>query len=276
VAAGRRTYDAFGFSPLKAINKSNVSDLRVAWTLVSAEWSERGDADRGTMASCSSTATATRFKRSMRQRETCFGSIHAGSRQAWQPSVKRSISIYGTRLYVADVDAHVVALDAKTGRVIWDRIVGDPTLGSRIGLFTGQQLTGGPLVARGKVMMGTTGRLEGGNYVVALDAETGQEAWRFYTIARPTELGGNSWNGLPVEKRNGGSVWIPGAYDPVNNLAIFGTGNTYDTGPLRVPKKGSNANRGPTGPYMSGAEMPDELPVGIQQRACIGSGSVVR
>ncbi len=95
-------------------------------------------------------------------------------------------------------------------------------------------MTGGPLVARGKVMVGTTGRAEGGNYIAALDAETGKEAWRFYTIARPGEPGGNSWNGLPLEKRNGGSVWIPGSYDPVHNLAFFAPGNTYDTGPIRI------------------------------------------
>ena len=83
-------------------------------------------------------------------------------------------------------------------------------------------------------MVGTTGRAEGGNLIAALDAETGKEAWRFYTIARPDEQGGKSWNGLPLEKRNGGSVWIPGSYDPVQNLAFFAPGNTYDTGPLRT------------------------------------------
>ena len=82
-------------------------------------------------------------------------------------------------------------------------------------------------------MVGTTGRAEGGNYVVALDAETGAEVWRFATITRPDTPGGNSWNGLPLDKRNGASVWIPGSYDPVHNLAFFGPGNTYDTGPLR-------------------------------------------
>jgi alcohol dehydrogenase (cytochrome c) len=233
----RRTYDAFGFSPLKAINKSNVSDLRVAWT-----WSLPNGPNEATPIVHDGIMFVHSYGDKVQALDAATGDLlWQYSRRlpsGVQPSVKRSISIYGTRLYVPTSDAHVVALDAKTGRVIWDRIVGDPTLGSRIGLFTGQQLTGGPLVARGKVMMGTTGRLEGGNYVVALDAETGQEAWRFYTIARPTELGGNSWNGLPVEKRNGGSVWIPGSYDPVNNLAIFGTGNTYDTGPLRVPQEG--------------------------------------
>jgi len=143
------------------------------------------------------------------------------------PSVKRGISISGTRLFVPTSDAHVVALDVKTGKVVWDGEVADANKGYRI--------TGGTLVARGKVMVGTTGRAEGGNFIAALDAETGKEAWRFYTIARPDEPGGKSWNALPLEKRNGGSVWIPGSYDPVQNLAFFAPGNTYDTGPLHTP-----------------------------------------
>ena len=118
-----------------------------------------------------------------------------------------------------------MALDAKTGDVVWDRQVGD--------LDAGLRMTGGTLVARGKVMVGTIGRHDGGNYVVALDAETGEEAWRFGTIPGPDEPGGHTWNGIPHAARNGASVWIPGSYDPVNNLALFGTGNTYDTAPLR-------------------------------------------
>ncbi len=75
-------------------------------------------------------------------------------------------------------------------------------------------------------------RLRAAARVVAVDAENGKEAWRFHTIARPGEFGGDSWNGLPLEKRNGASVWTAGSYDPTLNLAFFGVGQTYDTGPL--------------------------------------------
>ena len=81
-------------------------------------------------------------------------------------------------------------------------------------------------------MVGTVGRVPGRNYIVALDAETGKESWRFNTIAQPGEPGGDSWNGLPVEKRNGASVWVAGSYDSALNLAFFGVAQTYDTGPL--------------------------------------------
>ena len=119
------------------------------------------------------------------------------------PSLKRGLSIYGDRLYVPTSDAHVVALDVKTGDVLWDQPVGDFEAGLR--------MTGGTLVARGKVLVGTQGRHEGGNYVVPLDAETGAEAWRFGTIPRPDDPGGHTWNGIPHVERNGGSAGFPEA-----------------------------------------------------------------
>ncbi len=223
--AWRRTYDAFGFSPLKKINKTTIADLRVAWT-----WSLPNGPNESTPIVHDGVLFIHSYGDKVQALDAATGDL------LWQysrrlptgvaPSVKRGISIYGTRLYVPTSDAHIVALDVKTGKVVWDQAVADPKKGYR--------MTGGPLVARGKVMIGTTGRAEGGNYIAALDAETGKEAWRFYTIARLDEQGGNSWNGLPLEKRNGGSVWIPGSYDPVQNLAFFAPGNTYDTGPLRT------------------------------------------
>ena len=120
--------------------------------------------------------------------------------------MKRGIALYGDKLYVPTSDTHMVALNAKTGDVVWDHAVADAK--------AGYGMTGGPLVAKGKVMVGTTGRAPGGNFIVAIDAQTGNEAWRFYTIARPGEPGGNSWNGLPIDKRNGASVWVPAQLRP--------------------------------------------------------------
>ena len=99
----------------------------------------------------------------------------------------------------------------------------------------GYGLTGGVTVAEGKVIASTTGRAPGGNYIVALDAQTGKEAWRFGTIPKDGEFGGNTWNNVPYEKRNGGSVWVPGSYDSTTGLLYIGVGQTYDTGPYRDP-----------------------------------------
>ena len=220
----RRTYDAYGFSPLDAIDRTNVGDLRVAWS-----WSLPPGPNESTPIVHDGVLFIHGYGDNVQALDAATGDL------LWQysrrlprgvaPSVKRGISLYGDRLYVPTSDAHVVALDVKTGRVVWDTPVAEREGGYR--------MTGGTLVAKGKVMVGTTGRAGGGNYIAALDAETGEEAWRFYTIARPGEPGGESWNGLPLDERNGGSVWIPGSYDPVNNLAFFAPGNTYDTGPLR-------------------------------------------
>jgi alcohol dehydrogenase (cytochrome c) len=229
----RRTYEAYGFSPLKKIDRTNVGDMRVAWT-----WSLPPGANQSTPIVHDGVLFVHGYGDKVQALDAATGDL------LWQysrrlprgvaPSVKRGLSIYGTRIYVPTSDAHIVALDARTGRVVWDVAVGDPKAGYR--------MTGGPLVARGKVMVGTTGRAPGGNYIAALDAETGKEAWRFYTIARPDEPGGNSWNALPLDKRNGGSVWIPGSYDPAQNLAFFAPGNTYDTGPLRTPVQQPGVN----------------------------------
>ena len=220
----RRTYDAFGYSPLETIDASNVSDLRVAWT-----WSLPPGPNESTPIVHDGVMFIHGYGDHVQALDAATGDLlWQYSRRLPQgiaPTVKRSLSIYGNRLYVPTSDVSIVALSVKTGNVVWETQVGDPE--------TGIRMSGGPLVAKGKVMVGTNGRVEGGPYIVALDAGTGEEAWRFYSIARPGEPGGHTWNAMPLEARNGGSVWIPGSYDPVNNLAFFGPGNTYDTAPLR-------------------------------------------
>lgn len=221
----RRTWDDQGFSPLKQIDKANVGDLRVAWT-----WSLPAGPNENTPLVHDGVIFVHSYGDKVQALDATTGDL------LWQysrelpkdarPGVKRNMALWGDKLYIGASDAHLIALDVKTGKLVWDHEVGD---------FTKLQMTGGPLAAKGKVMIGTTGRIAGGNYIVALDAQTGKEAWRFYTIARPDAPGGNSWNGLPLEKRNGAGVWTAGSYDPTLNLAFFGVGQTYDTGPLVHP-----------------------------------------
>jgi alcohol dehydrogenase (cytochrome c) len=220
----RRGVDATGFSPLKQITKSNVAELRLAWS-----WSLPNGPNESTPLVHDGVMFVHGFGDKVQALDAETGDL------LWQYSrrlpkdrpatVKRGIALYGGRVYVPTSDAHIVALDARTGNVAWDQPVADPK--------AGYGMTGGPLVAKGKVMIGTTGRAPGGNFIVALDAATGKEAWRFSTIAKPGEPGGNTWNGLAYDKRNGASVWVPGSYDATLNLAFFGPAQTYDTGPLR-------------------------------------------
>ncbi len=79
---------------------------------------------------------------------------------------------------------------------------------------SGLQLSSGPIVARDKVVLGASLNVNGqpgGSFILALDAETGKEAWRFDTIARPGQPGGDSWNGAPVNERFGAGVWTSGS-----------------------------------------------------------------
>jgi alcohol dehydrogenase (cytochrome c) len=222
----RRGNDSTGFSPLKAITKDNVRHLRSAWT-----WSLPDGPNEGTPLVHDGVLFVHAYGDKVQALDAATGDLlWQYSRQlpaGEQPSVKRAIAIYGDRLYVPTSDVHIVALDVKTGKVVWDQAIAVRK--------DGYAMTGGPLVAKGKVMIGTIGRAPGGNVIVALDAATGKEAWRFNVIARPGEPGGNSWNGLPLEKRSGASVWIPGSYDAELNLAFFGPAQTYDTAPLRNP-----------------------------------------
>jgi alcohol dehydrogenase (cytochrome c) len=222
----RRTWDDAGFSPLKEITRNNAGSLRVAWS-----WSLPSGANEMTPLVHDGVLFAFGFGDRVEALDAATGDL------LWyyarklpenvRPAVKRNVALYGDKLFVPTSDAHLVALDIKTGRPVWDHAVADYKAGYRV--------SGGPLAAKGKVMQGVSGQAAGGNYIVGLDANTGEEAWRFYTVAHPGEPGGDSWNGLPLEKRSGGSVWTAGSYDPELNLAYFGVGQTYDTGPLVHP-----------------------------------------
>jgi len=221
----RRGFDYQGFSPLKQITKSNVNSLRVAWT-----WTLSPGANEATPLVHDGVMFLHSPGDKLEALDAATGDL------LWQyarilpqgvnASNKRMISIYGNKVYMGTSDIHAVALDVKTGRVVWDQ----PLTEER-----GFTLTGGPLVAKGKVMIGTGGRVGGKNYIVALDAETGNLAWRFNTIAQPGEPGGDTWNDHTAEERNGGSVWIAGSYDSALNLAFFGVAQTYDTALLAKP-----------------------------------------
>jgi alcohol dehydrogenase (cytochrome c) len=222
----RGTHDGLGFSPLTAIDKANVGTLRLQWSL-----SLPAGPNTATPLVHDGVIYVHSFGDHVQALDAATGDeLWHYARElpsTFRPTVKRNMALYGDKLYVGTSDVHVVALDVQTGTVVWDAAIAEE--GSGFGL------TGGPLVARGKVMQGVNGQAPGGAYIVALDAESGEEAWRFYSIARPGEAGGDSWNGLPLEKRTGGSVWTAGSYDAERNLAFFGPAPTYDTGPLRDP-----------------------------------------
>jgi alcohol dehydrogenase (cytochrome c) len=131
--------------------------------------------------------------------------------------VNRGVAILGDTLFMGTIDGHLVAVDAKTGRPLWDVKLERPE--------AGYALTVAPLVVKDKVIVGTAGGEYGiRGFLAAYDAKTGKEAWRFYTIAGPGEPGRETWGG-DSWKTGGGSIWVTGSYDPESNLTYWGIGN---------------------------------------------------
>jgi alcohol dehydrogenase (cytochrome c) len=131
--------------------------------------------------------------------------------------VNRGVAILGDMLFMATVDAHLVAIDAKNGHLLWDDKVADAA--------AGYALTLAPLVVKDKVVVGIAGAEFGiRGFISAYDARTGKEAWKFYTIPGPGEPGHETWRGEDW-LHGGASAWITGSYDPDLNLIYWGTGN---------------------------------------------------
>ena len=131
--------------------------------------------------------------------------------------VNRGVAIHGDTLFMGTIDAHLIAVDAKGGKPIWDVAVAKPE--------SGYAITHAPLVIKDKVLIGVAGGEFGiRGFLAAYDVKTGKEAWRFYTIPGPGEKGNETWGG-DSWKRGGGPIWLTGSYDPDLNLTYWGTGN---------------------------------------------------
>ena len=129
----------------------------------------------------------------------------------------RGVAILGDTLYMGTLDAHLIAIDAKSGRPLWNTQVGDVKLAYSI--------TMAPLVVKDKVIVGVGGAEFGiRGFIAAYDAKTGKEVWRFNTIPGPGEPGHETWSGDDW-KNGGASVWNTGSYDPELNLTYWGVGN---------------------------------------------------
>lgn len=217
----RRTYDGWGYSPLNQITTRNVSRLKPVWGLLTGEGRVHEAApivNNGVMfvSTPNNQVIAIDVKagnilwRYRRPRPQGSNVPHDTS---------RGVALLDDKVYFAAGEAVIVALDAKTGREVWAASVADNNSGYYISLA--------PLIADGKVMVGTSGGEFGiRGFVAALDPETGKELWRTFTVPAPGEPGSETWpRGGEQWKTGGASVWVTGNYDPETNLAFWGTGN---------------------------------------------------
>ena len=216
----RRTDNAWGYSPLDQINTRNVQQLQLAWS-----WAmDNTGAQEATPLVHDGVLYLPNPHGVIQALDAATGDLlweyrpKAGGAPAEGNGVQRNIAIYGDKIFATTNDAHLIALDARSGKPVWDTQVADHKLG--------YGYTSGPIVVRGKVIAGMAGcqyYKEDVCFITGHDAETGKEVWRTSTVARPGEPGGDTWGDLPLQLRAGGDAWIPGSYDPETNTVYWGT-----------------------------------------------------
>ncbi len=131
--------------------------------------------------------------------------------------VNRGLAILGDKVFFGTLDAHIIALDTKTGNVIWDVTAAD--------YRTGYSFTVAPLAIKNLVVIGVSGGEYGvRGFIDAYDAATGERKWRFYTVPGPGEAGHETWEG-DSWKVGGAPAWNTGTYDPATNQIFWPTGN---------------------------------------------------
>jgi alcohol dehydrogenase (cytochrome c) len=215
----RRTQDGQGFSPLAQINRQTVGGLRLAWAMTMREGS-----NQATPLVHDGVMFLTHPGNVIQAIDAASGSLIWEYAYPHPPDARtlggptRNIAIYQDRVFVATYDAALIALDARTGKLMWRTVKADYTKG-----FTH---TAGPLIADGVVVSGINGCerfKKEGCFITGHDPQTGQELWRTSTIAQPGDPNDKSWGGMAPELRGGGDNWIAGSYDPELKLVILGT-----------------------------------------------------
>jgi alcohol dehydrogenase (cytochrome c) len=210
----RRNYQAHSHSPLTEITPANVGRLRLAWV-----WSmNEGGQSEPTPLVHDGVVYLINTGNIVQALDGRTGELiwehHVGPAA---PSTMRNIAMYDDKLFVATGDARLVALQARTGRLVWD-----VPLTARNRGFTNSS---GPIVIKGKVIQGLTGCArfqEDRCYISAFDANTGKQLWRFYTVAQRGEKFGDTWGDVADTFRKGGETWITGSYDPDLDLTYWG------------------------------------------------------
>ena len=215
-------YDMKRYSPLKQINKSNVKRLVPVWSFSLAN--DLGEQAQPMIYNGVMYVTNVKWT---------FAIDMATGKQIWRTAVdydpgtprvvccgisNKGSAIYNGKLYRVTLDAHVLALDMKTGKQLWKNKFAE--------WKEGYSSIVAPLIANGVLVTGMSGAEFGvRGFLDGWDPETGKSLWRRYTIPGPGEPGSETW---PTEtdayKRGGGSTWVTGSYDPELDLMYWGTG----------------------------------------------------
>jgi alcohol dehydrogenase (cytochrome c) len=220
----RGNYQGWNHSALAQINKDNAKDLRLVW---SWNMNDSVAANEPTPLVHNGIIYLVNTDNIVQALDGRSGDLiwENHLRPAHTPSggtgAMRNMAIYQDKVFVATTDAHVFALDARTGKTVWDSTVGDSA--------KGYGSSSGPIIIHGQVVQGENGcdrykaqEKDQGCFISAFDPANGKLLWRFNTIARAGEPGGDTWGDLPNMLRVGAETWITGSYDPELNLSYWG------------------------------------------------------
>lgn len=225
----RRTLNGWGYSPLTQIHRGNVRYLRLEWTRAM-----RPGLQEATPLAYGGILYLPNPADCMQAIDARTGDLLWEYRRKWPADLKsvfsvpevveinRNVAIYGTTILDTTADDHLIALDAVSGELRWERQVLD------YHVHPAYQ-TSGPIVAKGKIISGRGCEPRGGPeacVITAHAAATGKELWRTRTIPKPGEPGDETWGGLPFEQRKHVGTWMVPSYDPETNLIYIGTSVT--------------------------------------------------
>ena len=228
----RNGYNLWGYSSLDQIDDNNVSELRLVWSRAMQHGYQEVEpivydgvmflANVEDIVQALDATTGDLLWEYRRNLPDNIANV-TGTRYRY-----RNVSIYDDKIFLATNDAFLVALDAKTGTVVWET--------QRADYRERVAQAAGPMVVKGKLITGSrcnpSSPRPGGCFITAHDVSTGEEIWRVNTAATPDQPGGDSWGGLPRAARRHASAWMVGSYDPLLDLVYWGTGP-----PAPLPEK---------------------------------------
>ncbi|MGH3098611.1 MAG: methanol/ethanol family PQQ-dependent dehydrogenase [Streptosporangiales bacterium] len=222
-------YDGQRFSPLDQINTENVKRLAPAWVYQAGSAGIHAGPSTYSFEAAPIVVDGVMFVSGW---DGWVWALNAATGQElWRykhaipydtslccGNVNRGVAVANGKVFVVTLNAHLLALDATTGKRVWDSAYGD--------VRAGESATVAPLVVKDKVVVGSSGGEFGvRGHLDAFDLETGQHVWRCYTVPKPGEPGSETWPDGPAWARGGANPWVTGTYDPELNLMYWGTGN---------------------------------------------------
>jgi alcohol dehydrogenase (cytochrome c) len=213
----RGNYQAWNYSELDQITRDNVEDLSLewVWAMTDGGWNEPAPVVHDGILYLNNMGNI------IQALDGATGEL------IWENRVgplvptgdaMRGLAIYGDKLFIATTDARLVALDAQSGQIAWETVIGDRSEGAF-------GASSGPIVIGGKVLQGmgdcTLFRNEK-CFISAYDASDGRQLWKFVTVATTGTPGGDTWGDVQDLFRAGGDTWITGSYDPDLDTTYWG------------------------------------------------------